>query len=87
MRSMLAASYTSADIKQELISCLRTLALPLIARFAMLPFLNCLATILFLFPFLQCAISSEDLALVVGGGEGVEVEVKLYKITEMFGQV
>jgi len=49
----------------------------------MLPFPKCLPPIIFLYSFLQSAISiaitpsapSEDLALVVGGGEGREVEV------------
>ena len=49
----------------------------------MLPFPRCLPPIIFLCSYLQSAISiaiahsapSEDLALVVGGGEGREVEV------------
>ena len=49
----------------------------------MLPFPKCLPPIVFLYSYLQSAISiaiapsalSEDLALVVGGGEGREVEV------------
>ena len=49
----------------------------------MLPFPKCLPPIIFLCSYLQSAISiaitpsalSEDLALVVGGGEGREVEV------------
>ena len=54
-----------------------------IAGLAMLPLPKCLPPILVLYPFLQSAISIsiapsaplEDLALVVGGGEGREVEV------------